>query len=94
MCPLTFFIFTRIKLFISVTRYTVHLKVLDSNDEFPVFVNEPRPFLSTMRSNAPLRTTVYTLSASDPDPGSSLRFYNNGKPYLVPSLTVYAKKKY
>jgi hypothetical protein len=62
----------------TVYTYSVNLAVLDSNDESPVFLNEPRPFLTTVRSNTPPGTILYKLNASDPDTGSSLRFYING----------------
>ncbi|XP_061163389.1 neural-cadherin-like isoform X2 [Saccostrea echinata] len=61
-----------------VSNYLVNLVVLDSNDESPTFLNQPHPFQSTVRSNMPTGTVVYSLSASDPDTGSNLRFYING----------------
>lgn len=68
-------------LLFSATHYLVRLEVLDSNDEPPVFLNQPRPFLSTVRRDSPPGSVVYTLNASDPDTGSSLRFYKNGRVY-------------
>ncbi|XP_062566539.1 neural-cadherin-like isoform X2 [Saccostrea cucullata] len=61
-----------------VSNYLVNLEVLDSNDESPALLNQPRPFLSTVRSSTPIGTVVYSLNASDQDTGSDLRFYING----------------
>lgn len=46
----------------------------DTNDEVPVFVNEPRPFLATVEENSPPGASVYHLMAKDADRGSNIHY--------------------
>ena len=50
----------------------VGITILDVNDESPVFLNKPFPFLAVAQvQNAP-NSLIYALSATDPDEGASL----------------------
>lgn len=59
------------------------IKLTDVNDEFPEFINQPRPFLATVSENAGPGTSVYQLMARDADQDSDI-VYNleSGKKIL------------
>jgi len=52
----------------------VRIRLTDVNDEFPVFRNVPRPFLTTVSTNAAPGTSVYQLLAQDDDDDSQVRY--------------------
>jgi len=52
----------------------VRIRLNDVNDELPVFRNVPRPFLTTISTNAPSGTSVYQLLAQDADEDSIVRY--------------------
>jgi len=52
----------------------VRIRLTDVNDELPVFRNVPRPFLTTVSTNAPPGTSVYQLLAQDDDEDSEVRY--------------------
>jgi len=52
----------------------VKIRVIDVNDELPEFKNVPRPFLTTVSSNAAPGTSVYQLMAQDTDDDSVIRY--------------------
>jgi len=52
----------------------VRIRLTDVNDELPVFRNVPRPFLTTVSTNAPPGTSVYQLLAQDDDDDSIVRY--------------------
>ena len=51
----------------------VVIHVEDVNDENPVFINEPVPYLAAVSPQPPANTLVYTLTAMDPDAGANLQ---------------------
>lgn len=52
----------------------IQIRLTDVNDETPEFLNVPRPFLTTVHTNAPPGTSVYQLVAQDADEGSLVRY--------------------
>ncbi|KAK0049023.1 neural-cadherin [Biomphalaria pfeifferi] len=46
---------------------TVRLRLSDVNDEAPMVINQPVPYLAVVSPAASSGTTVYTLTVSDPD---------------------------
>ncbi|KAK3086114.1 hypothetical protein FSP39_013724 [Pinctada imbricata] len=58
----------------SSKRLTVHLHVKDINDEKPVIINKPRPFLATVSTNPGVGEFVYELVAFDPDTNSNIQY--------------------
>ena len=63
-------------MFVVVVRAEQNVKILltDVNDERPVFINTPRPFLATVSSNAPPGTSVYQLLVMDEDRTSHIQY--------------------
>ena len=45
------------------------------NDEVPVFINTPHPFLASVPESAMPGTTVYNLVARDVDENSDVRYF-------------------
>ncbi|XP_033753809.1 LOW QUALITY PROTEIN: neural-cadherin-like [Pecten maximus] len=60
--------------FQDLTELAITLKVTDTNDERPIFVNQPRPFLATVSTNPSVGEMVYELLAYDPDTGSDIKY--------------------
>ena len=52
----------------------VKIVLQDVNDEYPVFINTPRPFLATVSANAAPGTSVYELTARDADRFSDVQY--------------------
>lgn len=52
----------------------MRIRLSDVNDEIPEFKNVPRPFLTTVSTNAPPGTSVYQLMAQDADDNSLVRY--------------------
>ena len=52
----------------------VRIRLTDVNDELPVFRNVPRPFLTTVATDALPGTSVYHLLAQDDDEDSVVRY--------------------
>lgn len=52
----------------------VKIRISDVNDELPEFKNVPRPFLTTVMTNAAAGTSVYQLMAQDSDDDSLVRY--------------------
>ena len=52
----------------------MRVRLTDVNDELPVFLNVPRPFLATVATDAPPGTSVYQLLAQDADRDSIVRY--------------------
>lgn len=60
--------------FAVISELILTLQVTDINDEKPVFINKPRPFLATVSSNPSVGEMVYELMAEDPDTGSDIKY--------------------
>ena len=70
--------------FVSVVdEQPIKIRLTDVNDEIPRFVNVPKPFLSTVPTNAAPGSSVYHLMAQDDDQDSDI-LYNleSGQFYL------------
>ena len=48
------------------------IRILDVNDEDPIFLNKPFPFLAVAQVQNTPNSLIYALSATDPDEGASL----------------------
>ena len=68
---------------------TIHLYVKDINDEKPIIINKPRPFLATVSTNPRVGEFVYELVAYDPDTNSDV-YYNLESGIWRPRLSKFS----
>lgn len=59
----------------------VQISITDVNDEDPVFLNKPYPYLAVARTPTAPNTLIYTITAMDPDAGASLTIQGNLSKY-------------